>query len=536
LKAIAKIFSKKSAAWSRALITLFCTSTAVYFITRLIDYLCFTYTTHYPGSNYSLDWMGRLLPSDIGNLTNTLGGLGELVTSVMGIEITVIAIIVQLAANKYSSQIMEIFLENKSNVFIFGIYVITAVNTLLVTNTISQPYIPVVSIGLNFLLIIISLIVVIPHFAYVFNFLRPEQFLGYVKHQMMEKLESMVAVKGGYTEQAKEKMFADINFLGDIALNALGQSDRQVPLLCSSYLRDVLIRYFEIKDDLPKEWFQKTGKEYLDPDFSSYSKYVLESIEDRKIFLERKVFRLYEMLFDNSRTVLRDVASGVLLNSQLIAAGAIQTKQKGALHCAFQYFNSYMRIAIRGHDPRSAFNTLEHYRTVAEKLLDAEPKEVEAIAYYFKYYGQEANKNHILFILETAAHDLCFINEMAYDKQVPNIDSLLYLFLTLDEPIEESEDRDTSSRELSLMGVRIAQTKLATFYITKGDVQRARVIYDDMRIEPLPRIRKIKEMIINTREEEFWEITPRGVNFNFMPPERREAMMEFFSWFEKDTV
>jgi hypothetical protein len=86
------------------------------------------------------------------------------------------------------------------------------------------------------------------------------------------------------------------------------------------------------------------------------------------------------------------------------------------------------------------------------------------------------------------------------------------------------------------MGVRIAQTKLATFYITKGDVQRARVIYDDMRIEPLPRIRKIKEMIINTREEEFWEITPRGVNFNFMPPERREAMMQFFSWFEKDTV
>ncbi|MBI5726908.1 MAG: DUF2254 domain-containing protein [Ignavibacteriales bacterium] len=519
-----------SSSWIRPLIFLFSLSFSLFLFSRLVDFLFYNYTHHAADSKYSIDILGLLYNSDIGNLTNTLGGLGELVTSVLGIEITVIAIIVQLAANKYSSGIMELFVENPVNVTVIGLYIITAINSLLISNTLSQPYIPVFSITLMFVMIIISLLLILPHFAYVFNFLRPENFLGYVRDRINTRLQG-IAGNAAMKIEEKEQIVADINFLGDIALNSVAQSDRAVPLLCITYLREMISTYSVLKPEMPDVWFRMTGKEYLDPDFSSYSRFVIETIEKKKIFIERKVFRLYEMLFNNARSSLRDVASGVLLNSQLIAVEAVKSGNKETLHCASQFFNSYLRIAIREKDPRSAFNALEHYRIVAENLLDYDPQEVEALSFYFKYYGQEASKNQVLFILETAAHDLCAVNELAFEKNVFNLEELLHLFLTLDEPLDETVDKGSSTKEMSLIGVRIAQAKLASFYLLKNRTDLARVIYEDMKIEPRHRIHKIREIISSIKQEEFWEITPRGINFNYLSEERRVALEKFFDWF-----
>lgn len=525
-----------SSAWVRPLIFLFSLSFSLFLGSRLIDFLLFTYTPHATDSKYSIDLLGILFNADVGNLTNTLGGLGELVTSVLGIEITVIAIIVQLAANKYSSGIMELFVENPVNVTIIGLYIITAIDTLLVCNTLSQPYIPIFSISLMLVLIILSLLLILPHFAYVFNFLRPENFLGYVRDRINNRITRLAANRAKDAMATKQKIVNDINFLGDIALNSLAQSDRAVPLLCITYLREVIVLYLPLKEKMPELLFTMSHKEYMDPDFSSYSRFVMDSIEKKRIFLERKVFRLYEMLFNNSRAVMRDVASGVLLNTQLIAVKAVSLRSEETLRCASQFFNSYLRIAIREKDPRSAFNALEHYRIVAENLLDYNPKEVEALAFYFKYYGQEANKNQVLFILETAAHDLCAVNELAFEKNVPNLEELLHLFLTLDEPLDEASEKNGSSKEMSLIGVRIAQSKLASYYLLNNRPDLARIIYEDMKIEPPQRIQKIREIIWSSKEEEFWEITPRGINFNYLSDDRREALERFFGWFSNRPV
>lgn len=483
-----------------------------------------------------LNFFSVFYNEDVGNMTNTLGGLGELVASVLGIEITVLAIIVQLAANKYSSKVMELFIGDRVNFVVISIYVITAINTVLVSNTISNEAVPYFSITICLVLIVISLLIVIPHFNYVFNFLRPNNFLSYVKDKILKNLKNLSEGKRKYSYSVKEEISESINFIGDIALNSVIQGDRATTLQCLAILREITVKYLGYKKDLPANWFKMSGLEYFDPDFSSYSRFVMTVIENKKIFLERKVFRLFEMLFAYSRVTLRDVASGVLLNSELIASGAVKANDKGALYCVFQYFNSYLRISIRERDPRSAFNTLEHYRILAEELLDEDPYEVENISFYFKYYGQEANKNQVLFIIETAAHDLCMINELAYEKKVPNIRNLLQMFLTVDEPLEEAAEEQQSVKEMSLIGVRIAQAKLAGFYLLKGDIELARIIYDDMKIEPYSRISKIQDMIFNTKDEEFWEITPRGINFNYVAPERREALQEFFSWFSKAQV
>lgn len=512
---------KYNTPWAKPLSILFLISILVFIFNRIVDYFLLKYGFHF---------LQGFLSSDIGNLTNTLGGLGEVVTSVLGIEITAVAIIVQLAANKYSSKIMELFVKNKINFFITGLFVVTAINAILVANTVSSEFLTAFSISFTLLLIVLSLLVVIPHFSYVFDFLKPNNFLKHIFQDTLDNLEKLSEPGVVYDKRYKDRINENIEFIGDIAINSVHQGDRAVALLCLTTLREITVKYLGVKDQLPAQWFRLTGDEYLDPDFSNYSHFVMERIEEGKILLERKILRLYELIFNNSRSTLKDVASGVLLNTELIAMEAIKLKKPEVRKCLYQYFNSYLRAAISGKDPRSAFNTLEHYRIVAESLLEEEPGEIEDLAFYFKYYGHEANKNKVLFILETAAHDLCHLNELAYEKKSPVMKNLLDIFLKLDEPIEDDLSIDKAS-ELSLIGVRIAQVKLAGFYLLKGECGLARIIFEDMQVEPVARIKKIKDTIFNTRDEEFWEITPRGVNFNYVSRERRTALEEFFSWF-----
>lgn len=481
-----------------------------------------------------------LLNQNLGLFKSTLDGLAEVVTSLLGIEITALAIIVQLAANKYSSKIMELFLENKVNITILFIFVIASVNTILIVSfiqpefdgTFTHPF----SVTLTLAFAILSITLIIPHFNYVFYLLRPENFLLFVETRSRKTLESFTKQSYRFRNEDIEQLKARINFIGDVASNCVVNGDKAVALLCVGSLKQVFIDYEHFKKDLPEEWFLLTGNESTDPDFSGFSPYVLEKIEKRKLLIETKIFKIYELLFENSRRDLRDVSTGILLNTQMIALDAIQRNDEDLIRGIFQFFNTFMRIAIREKDPKAIFTTLEHYRLVAEKLLEHNPKLVEEISFYFKYYGQEAIKNHILFILETAAYDLCLINEKAYLLGVSNQNELLDIFLTLDQRIDDNPEKDKESKEeLSLMGVRVIQSRLAAFYLINNDEKNARLIYEDMKVEPLGRINKISQMINNTKREEFWEITARGINFYYLPPDRKEALKKFFSWFDEIT-
>ena len=508
----------------KPLLSLMAISVIIFTINRFID-------IHLGGSFH--DFLAGFYAGDPGNLTNAFGGLGEVITAVLGIEITAIAIIVQLAANKYSSKIMDLFIENKVNVTVLSLYIIAGTNTILVTNTIKESFVPYWSVTFTLIIVSMSMLLVIPHFSYVFNFLRPENFLNFVKSDTIEIIYKLAEGEQKYSHRIHVRVNNNLTFLGDVLLNSVYQSDRAVALLCLDTLSTTVVQYLPIKNKMPEDWFKLNKLDSHDPDFSNYSKFVLKTIEERKVKIERKVFRLYEIIYNITKQTNRDVASGVLYNSETIALSAIDNDDEGSLHTAFQYFNSYLRYAITAKDSRSAFNTLEHYRDVAERLIDKNPKKVEEVSFYFKYYGQEANKYQVLFILETAAHDLCKLNELAFDKQVENIDSLLSLFLTLDERMEEASN-GVESKERSLIGVRVAQTQLAAFYLLKGAEDMARRIYEDMNVEPMSRIKKIEEIIFSTTNEEFWEITPRGINFYYVPPERRQALKQFFSWFAHD--
>ena len=88
-------------------------------------------------------------------------------------------------------------------------------------------------------------------------------------------------------------------------------------------------------------------------------------------------------------------------------------------------------------------------------------------------------------------------------------------------------------QEASLRGVRKAQLKLATYYLQVGAEDMARRVWEDMRDENADRLGSIRDELLAVQSKDFWEISDRGGNFDYLPPARKELLRVFFGWFRE---
>ena len=79
--------------------------------------------------------------------------------------------------------------------------------------------------------------------------------------------------------------------------------------------------------------------------------------------------------------------------------------------------------------------------------------------------------------------------------------------------------------------MRRAQVQLATFFLARGDEPHARRIFEDMKDERSERLAAVRDELLTEERAQYWEFTDRGVNFSYLPPERRAHVARFFSWF-----
>ena len=82
-----------------------------------------------------------------------------------------------------------------------------------------------------------------------------------------------------------------------------------------------------------------------------------------------------------------------------------------------------------------------------------------------------------------------------------------------------------------MRGVRKAQVKLATYYLIHDETELARRIFEDMRREPPFRLQSIRDELESIVVPEYWEVSDRGINFDYLPPDRRAKLESFFAWF-----
>jgi hypothetical protein len=292
-------------------------------------------------------------------------------------------------------------------------------------------------------------------------------------------------------------------------------------------LRELLMRYQDVRAGLPDSWFSLEDELVQNPDFVSMDEQVLAEVATRRTWFEMKILRQYQTIYTEALPRMRDISYVVAIDTRLIAERAHSTGNVELLHLCIKFFNTYVRAAVNGKDVRTAYNVFNQYRLLAEGLLEhSHGAYAVEIARYFKYYGLISYAASLPFVLETVAYDLCMLTQLAFERSSTLLPELLQIMLNVDK------ESDGAEQEQGLRGVRKAQVKLATFFLAHGRAELARQIYTDMASEDRLRLASIRDDLAAVRVSEYWEITDRGSNFDYLPPEQRKHLGEFFGWFE----
>jgi hypothetical protein len=460
---------------------------------------------------------------------NMMTSMPEVIAGLLGITISVVAIIVEMASNRYTPTVTDLFIKSPINAIVLGLFVVTGILSLWVSLAGSSGrYVPQIGVTVCMVALTCSLLIVIPYFIYVFSFLNPHQIICRTHNVTLRAIQTRNLRHTLKGRQAKRQVLTGVEQLVDIALNAIEHKDKGICMHAAESLGSLGRDYLDIKDNLPKSWFEMDKMLRDDADFVSLESVVIESIEKQRCWFEMKVFRQYQMLYGETLNKMRDINCIIAIHTRKLAEKALVAGDRANTELAIKYFNTYLRATINQRDVRTAYNVLNQYRLLMEFTLEKGewPLALE-IAERLKYYGQLGFSQGLAFVLETAAYDLCRANLLAFDLDVPCRDELLAIFLDVDKEADADH-----ALEASLRGVRRAQVKLATYYLQHDQVDLARTIFQDMEGELPDRLASIHSELANITTPDYWEITDRGTDFDYLEPERREMLDVFFGWFE----
>ena len=469
------------------------------------------------------DWVSRLASAQA---ASRVGSAAEVVAGVLAVAITVVAIVMELAANRYTPRITGLFVREPVNIVVMSFFVVTSVVCQWVATDpglspgegvpLLRNATAVLAVGMA----TASLLILLPYFAFVFRFLSPLLVVDRICQAGVRTLERAADAP----EKARDELVEVVEEIEDVARSAQEHSDRRIAIAAVEALVGLVEACAARRNSLPESWFQVD--EIGDPDFVAMAPVVLDEVRRERIWLETKVLRKFLDLFGASLGPGRALANLIALETRKLAEGA-HAGHPELFYLCVRFFNSYLRAAINARDLRTAYYVLDQYRLLATALLGhADPGEVRRLAEHLSTYGWLGYEQDQGFLLEVVAHDLGELIEAAALRDPGRVDELLDVFLQVDREAAGPE-------ELPLQGVRRAQVRLATFFLARGDEPRARRIYLDMVDERPERLEAVRQEILAVESAKYREFTDRGVDFAYLSPERRALVERFYAWFKE---
>lgn len=476
-----------------------------------------------------------LANQDVEQARQTLGGLGEVMAAVLGLALTVSSIIVQLAATRFTPHVTSLFFRARANLLVLGFFVVANIFVLWVNFSVGDTFAPRWGVILSMGLMTASLALLFPYFAYVFYFLEPDSIITRIT---TDGLRSSMPMRGsGRTdvESRQERAVGAVEQLANIGLNAVQQKDKSIASSAVDALCTYGISYGDTKPAMVQAWREIPNWNRQSPDFVSLSDEAIHDLVERGTWLEWKILRQYQMLFNEGLLYMKDMCYLIAINTRRLGVSAARHGDLTALDLSIKFFNTYLRATLNASDIRTAYNILHQYRQLSEFVLGegrehlAQDDELDArgleIGQFMRYYSGIAFGKGLSFLTEVIAHDLSSMCEVAYRQSSPSHQELLEIFLRVDDTA------DVPEQEVTLRGVRRAQVKLATIYLVHEDEAPAREILHDMKDEPKERLQGIWKELESLNSREFWEVNDRGTNFNYLTPKQKAALPQFFAWF-----
>jgi hypothetical protein len=469
---------------------------------------------------HPLEWLATV---DVDAATEVLSNNAEVVAATFAVAMTVVAIVVQLAAQRYSHEISRLFVREPVNFAVLGLLVLTAVQCVWTVAVLDESgpdaVLPFAGFAITLGLVTMSLLVLVPYIYFVFTFLSP---ISVIERICRDAYRVILRTRDDNVPASQNKVQHAIDQLHDVARSAITQGDRSIAMAAVDALANLLFDYVRIRERLPRAWFDVTESVAADADFVALAPESMDEVRAQGVWLERKILRRYQSLLGQSLIQARDVAYLIGINTGRMATD-LGPEHANLLELGVRAFNSYLRACIGGQDQRTAYYLMHLYRTVASALLRAgRPQQALKVVEHLQFYGKMAHQSGLSFLLEQAAVEIAAQIEEAEHLGSPMVDALLDRLLELDQEIKEER------HEESLLGVRQVQIQLATFFLKLGQRDRADRIIADLRDERLERLERLRVELLREEREQYWELTDIGINYRYLAPDRRLYLDQIF--------
>jgi hypothetical protein len=462
--------------------------------------------------------------------SNAVASLSGVNIAVFGIVITIVSIIVQLSADRYTG-VARMFLRDRINIRVAAYYVVACVISVWLSAAIQNDYVPRATLVAMLCLTTGGLVIMMPYFGYVFWFLDPQNLIRHIRRDGVAEAAKGAAEhdKAKCFEAQAQTLFA-LEELTDIANNSISGKDKIIASSVADALRDFAIDYLKVKPTASDAWFSIGPDIRLNPDFVAMDAESLSDLEARHTWIEWKVMRQLLSIYAEALGSMRDINYVIAIDTRYIGEAAAKANDAELVNLVFRFMNSYLRSTLNARDVRTAYNVLNQYRKLGEAMLNEGNHQAAIdVVKHMKYYGLISFEMDLHFVTETVGYDLGALAQLANELGSPAEQQILAEFLELDRAPFVRE------QEKALLGVRKAQVKLAVYYLASGQQDRARAIANDMRDEPAERMQRVYRQLAAVESKDFWEIIDRGRNFEYTPPKQRECLGAFFELLNVET-
>lgn len=458
------------------------------------------------------DVPGHFSIGALGSVQFVLNTNAAALTSAMSVLIALVLLTVQLTAQRYSFSVIGIFVKDRVNALVIGLFIVTIVFNLWLGLVLKEEYIPGFSVLLAMVLMTVCFALLPPYVLHLFNAIRPDSILDHIQSHFLAALRP--ATRPRRIEQQRALATRHIAQMGDIARTAVNLSDGAVARHSVWVLYWSVSSYLEEKDRLPPEWFAVEEHH-----FRGRHELIVREIEETMTWVERRMLDELHEVFIATLNRLHDVNNTVALVLRLLGEKAVEREDQGLVAAVQKFFNTFLRAAINQGDVRAGYHVLYQYRLLADMAMDRHPELSLQIAHHLSYYGDAAVGGPLLWMAAAAAYDLRVLAESAYARGAgPEV------VTAVTDDLVTTVRRGEAKESPALPQLYKMAAALCAYFLHVGEVEQARRIGAVLAEAPRSSLDRACQELAAVDDPVFWELTDRVVNFDYVEPAVRARL------------
>lgn len=452
-------------------------------------------------------------PREGADLADVTGHASRVLGVVMSMMVALCSIAIPLTANVYTPKLIEIFVSDRTNRAVVGLYVLA--NAFVMWNLYVIEDVAPASARLRtfacLLVTLAALVGIVPYIFYVLRFLIPRSIVRHLEREVLEDfVDATRTTDDDDLARARAGALENIKYLGNIALRSVDRYDRDTAFEGLRALRAVFDAYETVKPRLPAGWF-----DLREAELNAIGPELGREVEKKRAAVEVAILLELSLVLPLAITRLPEIVAQVASLTRRFGVRTAERRDLGAREMVTLFFNTFLRAALQHKSSDSFYKFVYQYRRFAEEVLDVDAEHARRIGFFLDYYGHQAVRMGMGYLINVVAYDLAALCDLAYRKQAPCRRPILDLLIELDR------DKDGL---VQMPGVMKAQIILAAKLQTRGEEEPARSLLAELKKVPAPRLDEAFTQIVSAHDENFWEIADRRRHLDHVEAEFRGAV------------